>query len=126
VIGPTGVAFDDDSDILYIADTLNNRIVAVRNALFRSVPSRGFTVSADGGLNGPLGLSLSPNHQLIAANSGNGNLVQIDPFTRTQVGEKLVDNSGSPAGAGALFGLFATDDGIYFVDDATNTFDLLH
>jgi hypothetical protein len=40
---------------------------------------------------------------------------------------KLVDNSGGPPpGAGALFGLIAVTDGVYFVDDATNTFNLLH
>lgn len=32
-----------------------------------------------------------------------------------------------PPGAGALFGLWAFDgNNIYFVDDATNTFNLLH
>jgi hypothetical protein len=35
---------------------------------------------------------------------------------------------GSPAGGGALFGLAVApwDQGIYFVDDGTNTLDLLH
>jgi hypothetical protein len=39
-----------------------------------------------------------------------------------------LDKSGSPAGAGALFGLAVAPrgDGVYFVDDATNTLDLLH
>ncbi|HEY1809051.1 MAG TPA: hypothetical protein VGG42_10850 [Acidobacteriaceae bacterium] len=127
VIGPTGVAFDDDSGILYVADTLNNRIAAVPHALFRFSPSHGgFTVTSGGDLNGPLRLVLAPDHELVAANAGDGNLVQINPFTRKQVGEKLVDNSGNPPGAGALFGLFATEHGVYFVDDAANTFNLLY
>ncbi len=29
-------------------------------------------------------------------------------------------------GAGALFGLIAVRDGVYFVDDASNTFNFLH
>jgi hypothetical protein len=125
VIGPTGVAFDNDSGILYVADTLNNRIAAIPNALFRFFPSRqGFTASSGGDLNAPLGLSLRPDHQIVAANGGDGNLVEIRPFTGKQA-EKLVDNSGNPPGAGALFGLFATDHGVYFVDDAANTFNLL-
>ena len=35
VIGATGVAFDDKTGILYVADTLNNRIAAIPGALFR-------------------------------------------------------------------------------------------
>jgi hypothetical protein len=33
---------------------------------------------------------------------------------------------GTPPGAGALFGLIALAGKVYFVDDAINTFDLLH
>ena len=45
-----------------------------------------------------------------------------------QVAVKMLDTSGSPAGAGALFGLAVAPGGhgVYFVDDATNTLDLLH
>jgi len=45
-----------------------------------------------------------------------------------QVHVKILDTSGSPAGAGALFGLAVAPygNGVYFVDDATNTLDLLH
>ncbi len=127
VIGPTGVAFDEASGILYVADTLNNRIASVPDALFRFFPSdQGFTISSGGDLNGPLGLAITPDRQLIAANGGDGNLVQVNPFTGQQVGEKLVNNSGNPPGAEALFGLIATNDGVYFVDDNTNTFNLLN
>jgi hypothetical protein len=38
-----------------------------------------------------------------------------------------LDTSGSPPGAGALFGLaIVPRGGVYFVNDATNTLDLLH
>jgi hypothetical protein len=38
-----------------------------------------------------------------------------------------LDNTGSPPGAGALFGLtFDPQAGVYFVDDASNTLNLLH
>jgi hypothetical protein len=41
----------------------------------------------------------------------------VDPVTGSQQ-KKMVDNSGKPPkGAGALFGLFAVSDGVYFVDD---------
>ena len=127
VIGPTGVAFDDDTGILYVADSLNNRIAAIPNALFRIIPSNGGqTVSQGGALNDPLGLALTPNHHLIAANGDDGNIVEVDPEKGKQVAEKLVDNTGGPPpGSGALFGLIAVPDGVYFVDDASNTFNLL-
>jgi len=45
-----------------------------------------------------------------------------------QVAFQWLDTSGSPPGSGALFGLVVTPNrnGVYFVDDATNTFGLLH
>lgn len=126
VIGPTGVAFDRGS--LYIADSLNNRITEIPNALI--VPfsiGTGFTISHGRALNDPLGLAVAPNHHLIAANGNDGNLVEIDPLSGDQVATKLVDSSGGPPpGSGALFGLFVTHAGVYFVDDATNTFNLLN
>lgn len=126
VIGPTGVVFDRGN--LYVADSLNNRITEIPDALI--VPfsiGTGFTISQGRALNDPLGLALAPNHHLIAANGDDGNLVEIDPFSGNQVATKLVDNSGGPPpGSGALFGLFVTPAGVYFVDDATNTFNLLN
>lgn len=129
VIGPTGVAFDFNSGILFVADSLNNRIAAVPDALFRWSPSNGgFTVTQGGDLNDPLGLSLTPDgRRLISANGDDGNLVEINPFNGKQISEKLVDNTGGPPpGSGALFGLYATENGVFFVDDASNTFNLLH
>jgi len=38
----------------------------------------------------------------------------------------LLDSSGSPAGAGALFGLVFDSNGLYYVDDATNTLNLFN
>jgi hypothetical protein len=127
VVGPTGVAFDGRTGTLYVADSLDNRIAAIPNALFRFFSAgTGTTVSSGGALNDPLGLTIAPNHNLIAANGDDGNLVEINPSTGQQVATNLVDSSGSPPGSGALFGLMATPAGVYFVDDATNTFNLLH
>jgi hypothetical protein len=63
---------------------------------------------------------------VLTVNSGDGFITEITPGG-TQVAKRLLDSSGSPPGAGALFGL--VDDlehGIYYVDDATNTVNLLH
>jgi hypothetical protein len=45
-----------------------------------------------------------------------------------QVARQFLDTSGSPPGAGALFGLAVAQGGrgVYFVDDATNFLRLLH
>lgn len=130
VIGPTGVVFDNDTGLLYVADSLDNRIAEIPNALFRFDDARaGFTVSAGGALNDPLGLAMAPNHHLLAANGNNGYIVEVNPANGHQVAEKLVDTTMSPGlqpGAGALFGLFATEEGVFFVDDAVNSFDLLN
>jgi DNA-binding beta-propeller fold protein YncE len=128
VIGPTGLAFDTDTGTLYVADSLNNRIAAIPAALVRTnTASTGTTVSEGGALNDPLGLALTPDHHLVAANGDDGNIVEINPADNTQVAVKLVDNTGGPPpGSGALFGLIAAPDGVYFVDDAFNTFNFLH
>jgi hypothetical protein len=127
VIGPTGVGLGRNGT-LYVADTIGNRIAAIPNALFRHRSAGiGQTVTKNGALQGPLGVAIAPGGDILAANSQNGNLVEVRPNGK-QVAVKMLDTSGSPAGAGALFGLAVAPGGrgVYFVDDATNTLDLLH
>jgi hypothetical protein len=127
VIGPTGVGLCRNGT-LYVADTVANRIAAIPHALIRvSSAGRGATVSQGGALNGPLGLVVAPGGHILTVNSGNGNLVEVTPFG-LQVAVRALDTSGSPPGAGALFGLAVKPQhrAVYFVDDATNTFELLH
>jgi DNA-binding beta-propeller fold protein YncE len=127
VIGPTGVAFDWRTGNLLVADSLENRIAAIPNALVRTkIAGTGATVSAGGALNDPLGISLM-GRDLYVANGDDGNMIEINVSTGKQVDVELVDSSGGPPpGAGALFGLWALNGEVYFVDDATNTFNLLH
>ena len=127
VIGPTGVGLGGNGT-LYVADTLGNRIAAISNALFRGFSAGpGFTVSRGHHLNGPLGLVIAPNGNILTVNSGNGNLVELTP-SGAQIAVRRLDSSGSPPGAGALFGLAVKpgQDAVYYVDDATNTLNLLH
>ena len=125
VIGPTGLALAADGT-LYVADTLSNRIAAIPNAAARmGTAGTGKTVFVGGALNGPLGLAIAPNGNILAVNAGDGNAVEIAPWG-AQVTVKSIDTSG--AGAGTLFGLAVTPSGkgLYFVDDGDNTLDLLH
>jgi hypothetical protein len=126
VIGPTGVGLSGST--LYVADSLNNRIAAIPNALERhSTAGTGKDVTSNGAINDPLGLTIAPNGDILTANGNDGNLVETTPGG-TQVAKKLVDSSGSPPGAGCLFGLAVVPGGtgVYFVDDCTNTLNLLN
>jgi len=124
VIGPTGVGLGDGG-VLYVADTLGNRIAAIPNAVRRQTSAgTGTTVTQGGALNGPLGLAVGPFDTIATVNSQDGNLVFTSP-SGNQFFTKQLDNSGNPPGAGALFGLVFGDDGLYFVDDATNMLNIL-
>ena len=130
VIGPTGVGLGCDGT-LYVADTLGNRIAAIPNAVFRfSSAGTGKTVSAGNPLNGPLGLAIAPNCNILTVNSNDGNLVETTPFGH-QFAPIALDTTPSPPNApgfGTLFGLAVAPDGkgVYFVDDGSNTLNLLH
>ena len=127
IIGPTGVALSP-SGTLFVADTANSRIARVPDAIFRSSPvnagDASATVSAGAPLNGPLGLTLAPNGDLLTVNAGDNNLVEL-----TQAGKVKavhdVDTVDPPGGA--LFGLAATANPrqVYFVNDDTNTLNVL-
>lgn len=144
VIGPTGVAVsrasendrDGDDDhggerdgrILYVADSLNNRIAVIPHALTRTTSAgTGFTLSVGGSLNDPLGLIVAPDQNILVVNGDDGFITEITPHGR-QIATKLLDNTGGPPpGNGTLFGLvFDPDLGVVFVDDGSNTLNLLH
>jgi hypothetical protein len=125
VIGPTGLGLAFDGR-LFVADTLQNRIAVIPDALFRfDDAGAGTTVSQGGALNGPLGLAIAPNGDIVTVNGGDGNMVETTPGGK-QVAVKGVDVSQQ--GAGTLFGLAIAPggNGVYFVDDGNNTLNLLH
>ncbi len=129
-VGPTGVGLSTNGT-LYVADSVSNRIAAIDDAAAKkSHTGAARTVSSGGSLNDPLGLAVAPNGDILTTNGGDGNLVETTP-AGTQVAVTLLDNTpvtGAPNGNGTLFGLALTPhrDGIYFVDDGSNTLDLLH
>ncbi|HEX3473086.1 MAG TPA: hypothetical protein VHT28_18045 [Silvibacterium sp.] len=144
VLGATGVALsrnshDDDRDdwrdrdddggtVLYVADTVNSGVRAISNPLFRTNTDRTGKLFASGGaLNQPLGLTVASNGNVLTVNGADGFIIEFNAHGN-QVAKKLIDNTGGPPpGAGTLFGLiFVPDVGIYFVDDGSNTLNLLH
>ena len=148
VIGPTGVALSpvceaDDLDdcavrnevrerVLYVADSLNNRIAVIPDPSTRTDSAgTGHTLSSGGSLNDPLGLTVAPNGHILTVNGNDGFIIEITPQGH-QIAKTLLDSSVAPGtpppapGSGALFGLiFDVDLGVVFVDDATNTLNVL-
>jgi hypothetical protein len=142
VIGPTGLGmspackhgdrdcftpFGEDEPVLYVSDSVNNRISVITDPLTRSTPSGpGKILTSSGSLNDPLGLNVAPDGHILVVNGNDGFVIEITPHG-AQIAKKLIDSSGSPAGAGALFGLvFDPEVGLVYVDDATNTLNVLH
>ena len=87
----------------------------------------GKTVSVNGGLNGPLGVAIAPNCNILTVNSNDGEITETAPGGQ-QVNWIFLDSSGSPKGAGTLFGLAVAPGGkgVYFVDDGENQLNLFH
>jgi sugar lactone lactonase YvrE len=121
VVGPTGVGLSGDT--LYVADSVNNRILAVDGAMRRNDATTPRVVSSGGGLNDPLGLAIAPNGDVLSANGGDGNVVETTPHGDQVATATLDTNSG---GGGNLFGiaLVPHDRGLYFVDDFSSDNDL--
>jgi hypothetical protein len=125
VLGPTGLGLGRYG-ALYVADTKTNQITWIANATTRNSSGGTGTILTEGGfLNAPLGLTIAPNGDVLTVNGGNGRIVEVTPGG-TQFA-RFIDRSGSPPGAGALFGLAVAPhgSGIYYVDDAQNTLRLL-
>ncbi|HEX8961081.1 MAG TPA: SMP-30/gluconolactonase/LRE family protein [Geobacteraceae bacterium] len=132
VIGPTGLGLSPDNSVLYVADSLNNRIAMIANPLTTSVSAgTGTTLTAGRSLNDPLGLAVDSAGNVFTVNGNDGFLLVFDT-TGKQLAKKLLDKTAaahSLPGAGTLFGLAIAPQpqgGVYFVDDGTNTLNFLH
>lgn len=139
-LGPSGVSYDPKLNQLYIADGVNNTIVAFTHAsdlLVKDeivVQSGGKTfkclhkgttcgklIYSGSPLNAPVAMTLLPNGNLVVANSQGGNtLVELTPDGKV-LDTKVVDKS-SKAG---VFGLAATgtddsDTTLFYTDTNSN------
>jgi hypothetical protein len=129
-VGPTGLVYNPQQDVLYVASTDDNAVFAVQQAATRtSSGGTGTVIYKDAiHLHGPLGMIEAPNGHLLAANSDviNPNPAQpseIDEFTKQ--GQFIKQLSVDPAFGGS-FGLAVrgTEESAFFaaVDDNTATF----
>jgi hypothetical protein len=127
VLGPTGVGLSTNGT-LYVADTIANRVAAIPNARLRATSDgTGTTVSTGDFLKAPLGLAIAPNGNILTVDGNDGEITETTPKGQ-QVNWIFLDSSGSPPGAGTLFGLALPpgNKGIYFVDDGENQLNLFH
>jgi DNA-binding beta-propeller fold protein YncE len=129
ILGPTGLAFDEGSDTLYVASTADNAIFAIPAASQRSSAVKlGNLVFADSHLRGPLALRFAPNGDLLTAN---GDAVNMDPLHPSEIVEftrwgQFVREYNVDASQGGAFGIDAVQDSILgfnyaVIDDVTNS-----
>jgi DNA-binding beta-propeller fold protein YncE len=129
VLGPTGLALDEDGDTLYVASTGDNAVYAVSHAATRSTPVvRGALVFDGPQLRGPLALRRAPNGDLLTANGDavNGDVLhpsEIVEFTRWGHFVREYDVDPSQGGAFGLDTRFSPDAAFNYavIDDVTNT-----
>ncbi|SAL70490.1 hypothetical protein AWB69_08348 [Caballeronia udeis] len=109
VVGPTGLAYDPQRDVLYVASTADNAVFALFGAgNTQHDGGKGVLIYADNThLHGPLGLVLGPNGDLFTAN---GDAVNADSKQPSEIveftpqGRFVAQLSVDPAPGGA-FGL---------------------
>ena len=129
VLGPTGLAFDADSDMLYVASTADNAIYAVPHASRVSHSGgRGRLVFSDEHLRGPLALRLTPNGHLITANGDavNGDVLHPSEIVEFTKSGRFVRESDVDSSQGGAFGIDTVlhGDGPFnyaVIDDVTNS-----
>jgi hypothetical protein len=125
LIGPTGLALAPEGT-LYVSDAIENRIVAIPDALTRTDSAgTGREVTSGKLLLRPLALTMAPNGHLLVVNARNGQVVEVDPVAGHQLYAQWIDTNQaqSPPGNGDLFGIALAPDGkgFYYVEDDMNT-----
>ena len=111
VVGPTGLAFDPQTDVLYVASTKDNEIFAVSDA-DKATTSKGtgkVVFSDSTHLHGPLALVLAPNGNLISS-QGDAINPSPDPAEQSEIVEftkkgKFVGQFSIDSAVGAAFGI---------------------
>jgi hypothetical protein len=119
ILAPTGLALGGNGT-LYVDDALTNSVSAIPQALTRTsaITAIQANLSAGGALHAPLGMTIAPNGDLVVVNGNNGNAVEITPAGKQILTKTLIRN-----GAGDLFGIITTQQGLLIANDGTNALD---
>ena len=129
VVAPTGLVYDRQSDVLFVASTEDNEIFAVRNAAKRtSSGGTGTVIYQDNDhLHGPLALAQAPNGHLLVSNGDaiNGDPSQPSEIVEFTTGGHFVTQLSVDPVQGSAFGLAVQRNGntatLAAVDDNTNS-----
>jgi DNA-binding beta-propeller fold protein YncE len=130
-LGPTGLAFNAKTGVLYVASTEDNAIYAISGAAkMHSGSGTGTLVYKDAAhLRGPLGLLMAPNGDLLTTN---GDAINPDPAQASELIEftpsgQFVGQLSLDSTQGAAFGLAVAASKrkleLATVNDATNALD---
>ena len=130
VDAPTGLVYNPESDVLYVASTDDNAVYAVANAGGRQHDGgTGQLIYSDNvHLHGPLGMAMAPNGHLLVSNNDaiNSDPNQPSEIVEFTVGGQFVKQISVDPAQGASFGLAVQASGgtakLAAVDDATNLF----
>ena len=129
ILGPTGLAYDAQTDILYVASTNDNEIFAVPQAGHRTASSgTGAVIFRDQHLRGPLALVFAPNGDLLTANGDatpNADATQPSEIVEFTKKGKFVTQFNVDASQGGAFGIAVANVSrdivrFVFVDDVAN------
>jgi hypothetical protein len=131
-VGPTGLAYNSATGVLYVASTDDNAVFAIpKAARTRGDHGKGSLIYQDPAhLRGPLGLVLAPNGDLLTSN---GDVINGDPTRPSEIIEftpsgAFVGQLSVDSAQGAAFGLAITTTKhsltLAAVNDGTNTLDL--
>ena len=152
ILAPAGLTYDPSSDTMYVISSDTNSVLAFSavstipanginitvsgtstGGAYPSTTPANFTFSGSAAtqakvvfsgapLNYPVSSALLYNGNLIVGNTGDNNMIEIQPSTGMSVGMKSVDTGN----AGAIFGIATSGTSvatqkIYFNDDNTNS-----
>jgi DNA-binding beta-propeller fold protein YncE len=129
-LGPSGLAYDAQHDILYAASSSDNAIYAINGAgaATASLGTGAMIFDDATKLHGPVNLVLAPNGHLIVANSDGSNIDPNQPSELVEftTGGQFIGEYSIDQGSGAAFGITVTSVGpatvrLAAVDDSTNS-----
>jgi DNA-binding beta-propeller fold protein YncE len=127
ILGPTGLAFDEHTNTLFVASTADNTIYAIQHADSRTSPvTRGSIAFADWHLRGPLALRLAPNGNLLTANGDavNADVLHPSEIVEFSTGGRFIREYNVDSSQGGAFGLDTLREGPFnyaVIDDINNS-----
>ncbi len=123
VIGPAGLSYNKTKDTLYVSAENDNEIFAISNASKLTTDGgKGTLIFDNAALNGPLGLVLAPNGDLITVNADsiNGSPPIPSDVIEFTTGGTLVRQFSIDPNPGSGFAIVSVPNEFAYVDDFTS------